>query len=140
MLRFRATFLLVVFFLSSIALFAADAKPTPTIHEFTSSMKATTGLFPIFWDAKAGHLYLQVSKFDQDFLFLPSLPFGLGSNDVGLDRGKLGEGIIVHFSRIGPRVLLIQPNLAYRSSSPNPAERTAVKQSFAESVAGWLQG
>ena len=132
--RFRATFLLSVLFLSSVAVFAADTKPTPAIHEFTSGMKAMNGLFPIFWDAKAGHIYLQVSKFDQDFLFLPSLPYGLGSNDVGLDRGKLGEGIIVHFSHIGPRVLLIRPNLGYRSSSPNPAERTAVQQSFAESV------
>ena len=75
-----------------------------------------------------------MSKFDQDVLFLPSLPYGLGSNDIGLDRGKLGEGVIVHFSRIGPKVLLVQPNLEYRSSSTNPAERMAVTQSFAESV------
>ena len=59
--------------------------------------------FPMFWDAKTGHLYLQVNKFDQDFLFLPSLPYGLGSNDIGLDRGRLGEGSLVHFSRVGPR-------------------------------------
>ena len=97
-------------------------------------MKAMDGLFPMFWDAKAGKLYLQVSKFDQDFLFVISLPYGLGSNDIGLDRGKLGDGRLVHFSRFGGKVLLVQPNLDYRSSSDNPAERMAVQQSFAESV------
>ena len=132
--RFRITILMsAVSFLSTIA-FAADVKPTPTIHDFTASMKAMDGLFPVFWDAKSGHLYLQVSKFGEDFLFLTSLPYGLGSNEIGLDRGRLDGSRLVHFSRVGPKVLLVQPNLNYRSSSPNPAERLAVKQSFAESV------
>jgi Met-zincin/Domain of unknown function (DUF5117) len=134
MLRFRAIFLFAVLVLSSAILFGADTKPTPTIHDFTANMKAMGGLFPMFWDAKSGHLYLQIGKFDQDFLFLTSLPYGLGQDDVGLDRGKLGESVIVHFSRVGPKVLLVQPNLEYRSSSPNPAERMAVTESFAESV------
>ena len=106
--RFRAFFLLAVL-LSSAFLFAADTKPTPTIHDFTANMKATDGLFPMFWDAKSGHLYLEINKFDQDFLLLTSLPYGLGQNDVGLDRGKIGQGVVVHFTRVGPKV---------RSSSP----------------------
>src|SRR5262249_30155394 len=76
------------------------------------------------------------NKFDQDFLLVPSLPYGLGSNDVGLDRGKLGEERVVHFTRVGPQVLLVQPNMDYRSSSNNAAEPVAVEQSFAESVIG----
>lgn len=132
--RFRAMLLFSVPMLLSMAVVAADTKPLPTIHEFTVSMKLMDGLFPMAWDAKTGHLYLEVRKFDQEFLFLTSLPYGLGSNDIGLDRGKLGEGNIVHFMRVGPKILLVQPNLEYRSSSPNPAERMAVKQSFAESV------
>ena len=130
--RFRATSLLAVPLVSFLSLLAADTKPTPTIQDFTASMKAMDGLFPMFWDAKSGRLYLQINKFDQDFLFLTSLPYGLGQNDVGLDRGKLGETTIMHFSRVGPKVLLVEPNLEYRSSSPNPAERMAVTQSFAE--------
>jgi hypothetical protein len=134
MLRFRTVFLFAVLAFLSAFLFAADTKPTPTIHEFTANMKVMDGLFPMFWDAKSGRLYLQINKFDQDFLFLTSLPYGLGSNDVGLDRGKLNRAVIVHFSRVGSKVLLVQPNLEYRSSSPNPAEHIAVRQSFAESV------
>ena len=130
----RRTLPAIILCLFSTILFAADTKPTPTVHEFTANMKAMDGLFPMFWDAKAGKLYLQVSKFDQDFLFVISLPYGLGSNDIGLDRGKLGDGRLVRFSRFGGKVLLVQPNLDYRSSSENPAERMAVQQSFAESV------
>jgi Met-zincin/Domain of unknown function (DUF5117) len=132
--RFRALLLPGVLILFSFLALAADTKPTPTIHQFSAGMKAMDGLFPMFWDAKSGYVFLHVSKFDQDFLFLTSLPYGLGSNDIGLDRGKLSDGVIVHFTRIGPKVLLVQPNLEYRSLSENPAERLAVKQSFAESV------
>jgi len=126
--------LLAFLFLLSTTVIGADIKPIPTIHEFVAGKKVMDGLFPMFWDAQTGHVYLQVSKFDQDFLFLTSLPYGLGSTDVGLDRGKLSESVIVHFTRIGPKVMLVQPNLEYRSSSLNPDERMAVKQSFAESV------
>ena len=86
------------------------------------------------WDAKAGKLYLEVPADEKDFLLLDQLPYGLGSNDIGLDRGQLGQGRIVHFTRVGGKMLLIAPNLAYRSSATDPAERIAVKESFAESV------
>jgi len=120
--------------LSTIVLAADNPGPTPTIRERTKSMKSTDGLFPTAWDARTGHLFLTIRQFDQDFLLVVSLPYGLGSNDVGLDRGLLGVERIVHFSRVGPRVLLVAPNLQYRSSASNPMERLAVRQSFAESV------
>src|SRR5277367_4000175 len=137
----RTMFFLTVCVLLSTALSsatnpvsAANAESTPTIHERIAGMKAADGLFPTAWDAKTGKLFLQIRKFDQDFLLVVSLPYGLGSNDIGLDRGRLGEERIVHFTRVGPRVLLVAPNLHYRSSSANPMEKLAVRQSFAESV------
>ncbi|MGD1023496.1 MAG: zinc-dependent metalloprotease [Candidatus Sulfotelmatobacter sp.] len=120
--------------LSTVLLAATTTESTPTIRDRTKGLKTSEGLFPTTWDDKNGHLYLSVRKFDQDFLLIVSLPYGLGSNDVGLDRGLLGVERIVHFTRVGPRVLLIAPNLQYRSSSPDPMERLAVRQSFAESV------
>src|ERR1700722_3064351 len=97
-------------------------------------MDRKDGFFPLDWDAKAGKLYLEIPATDKDFLLLDQLPYGLGSNDVGLDRGQLGQGRIVHFMRAGGKVLLIEPNLRYRSSAADPAERIAVTESFAESV------
>src|SRR5271170_7754148 len=113
---------------------ATNPESTPAIHDRIAGMKAADGLFPTAWDAKGGKLFLEIRKFDQDFLLVVSLPYGLGSNDIGLDRGRLGEERIVHFTRVGPRVLLVAPNLHYRSSSANPMEKLAVRQSFAESV------
>ena len=112
----------------------ALAQESKVIHERLADSKRMDGLFPIAWSGKEGRLYLQIRNFDQDFLFLNFLPYGLGSNDVGLDRGKLGASRIVHFSRVGGKVLLIAPNLQYRALSANPYERLAVEQSFAESV------
>jgi len=120
--------------LSTALSFASNPESTPSIHDRINGMKAADGLFPTAWDGKSGKFFLEIRKLDQDFLLVVSLPYGLGSNDIGLDRGRLGEERIVHFTRVGPRVLLVAPNLQYRSSSPNPMENLAVKQSFAESV------
>ena len=111
---------------------ASDAPKTLT--QRVVGMDHKDGLFPLDWDAKTGKLYLEIPATDKDFLILDQLPYGLGSNDVGLDRGQLGQGRVVHFKRIGNKVLLIAPNLNFRSSAADPAERIAVTESFAESV------
>jgi hypothetical protein len=125
--------LLSTFFLTFL-LAAETSESAKTIHDRISGMKTTDGLFPTALDTKTGHLFLTVHNFDKDFLFVVSLPYGLGSNDIGLDRGRMGHEQIVHFTRVGPRVLLVAPNLQYRTSAKNPMENLAVRQSFAESV------
>jgi hypothetical protein len=118
---------------------AKDSSTLPGVREKTAGMKRLDGLIPLDWDAKAGKLYIELPKIGQDgksadFLYATSLPFGTGSNDLGLDRGQVSEGRIVHFERSGPKVLLVQPNLAFRTSSSDKDEQLAVRQSFAESV------
>lgn len=98
-----------------------------------SGMTAMPGFFPLYWDAKAGKLWIEIDKFDTDFLYVDSLPAGLGSNDIGLDRGQLGHERVVHFFRSGAKVLLMESNLAFRASG-SAAERAAVADSFAQSV------
>lgn len=126
---------------SSPAILAGSDSPSslPTIREKTAKMKHFEGLIPLDWDAAAGKLYLEIPHLgadgkSQEFLYVNSLPFGTGSNDLGLDRGQVSGGRIVHFARTGPKVLLIQPNLAFRTSSNDPDEQLAVRQSFPESV------
>jgi hypothetical protein len=110
------------------------AESPQTLTQKVAGMDHMDGLFPLDWDSRTGKLYLEIGAFDKDFLLLDQLPSGLGSNDVGLDRGQLGKGQVVHFTRAGNKILLIAPNLSYRSSAPETAERAAVQQSFAESV------
>ena len=108
--------------------------PTPTIEERTANMQKLDGFFPLFWDEKAGELYLEIPKFDSEFLYTTGLAAGLGSNDIGLDRGQSSNGRLVSFERVGPKVLLVQHNESFRSTSPNPAERRSVEDSFAKSI------
>lgn len=106
----------------------------PPIVERTQGMKKLDGYFPLYWDGRTGSLFLEIARFDTDFLFTTGLSAGLGSNDIGLDRGRSGGGRLVRFERAGPRILLVQPNQSFRSSSPNPLERKSVADSFARSI------
>jgi hypothetical protein len=107
---------------------------TQTIAERTSSMQKLDGFFPLYWDERTGTLWLEISRFDSEVLYTTGLAEGLGSNDIGLDRGIAGGGRIVTFERVGPKVLMVEPNESFRSSSKNPAERKSVEDSFAKSV------
>jgi len=119
-------------------LYGQAAQPAPatevSLTKKIAGMRHMDGLFPLDWDAKSGKLYLEIGSFNKDFLLLESLPYGLGSNDLGLDRGQLGMGRVVRFYRSGSKVLLIEQNLRYRSSAAAPEERLDVEQSFARSV------
>jgi Met-zincin/Domain of unknown function (DUF5117) len=115
----------------------AHAQPpgrTPSIEERTSGMQKLDGFFPIYWDERAGALYLEIPRFDTEFLYTTGLAAGLGSNDIGLDRGQGGGGRVVSFQRVGPKVLMMQGNESFRSSSANAAERRSVEDSFAKSI------
>ncbi len=137
MIRLRALLIVCLALLASIAGFAQtheDDKPLPTIADKTKSFKKLDGYFPLYWEERKGKLWLEISRWNSEFLFLDSLPAGIGSNDIGLDRGQLGEGRVVEFQRVGPRVLLKEINLNFRSSSDNPAEKRSVEDAFAQSV------
>lgn len=97
-------------------------------------MRHLDGFLSLDWDAAAGKIYLQIPHLGEDLLYTNSLPYGTGSNDLGLDRGQVSEGRIVRFERSGPKILLVEPNQSFRSSSSDPAEVLAVSQSFPESI------
>ncbi|MDR3703542.1 MAG: zinc-dependent metalloprotease [Candidatus Sulfopaludibacter sp.] len=113
---------------------AAAGGRVPPIEERVAGMRKIDGYFPLYWDERTGNLWLEISRFDSDFLLSDGLAAGLGSNDIGLDRGIEGQGRIVSFQRVGPRILMVQGNETFRSSSVNPAERRSVEDSFAKSI------
>jgi hypothetical protein len=92
------------------------------------------GFFPFYWDEAAGRIWLEIPNLGAEFLHSQWLATGLGSNPVGLDRGQLGGTRIVRFDRVGPKILLVEPNQRYRAQSDSAAERRAVEESFAQSV------
>jgi len=106
----------------------------PDIGQKTTGMKKYPGYFPFYWDVDAGKIWLEIDKFDIEFLYVSSLPAGLGSNDIGLDGRQLGETRIVKFHRVGPKVLMIQPSYSFRALSNDTDEKRAVEEAFAKSV------
>ena len=92
------------------------------------------GFVPIYWHKVDGRLYAKVSTFNEPFIYYPSLSQGVGSNDLGLDRGRLGKTQLVQFERVGPRVLLVALNTRYRATTDNSVEKRAVNEAFARSV------
>src|ERR1700678_2981808 len=124
----------------ALALLAISATlSAQSISSKTAGMKHIDGYLPLDWDAKTGKLYLEITHLDADgkgpdILYTHSLPYGTGSNDLGLDRGQISRGQLVRFQRTGPKVLLIEPNQRFRSTSTDPNEVLAVRQSFPESV------
>lgn len=113
---------------------AAAQAPLPSIAEKTRGMQKLDGFLPLYWEASSGKLWMEIPRFGQELIYVVSLPAGLGSNDVGLDRGQIGGEKIVRFERVGPKILMVQPNYAFRAESDNPAERRAVEEAFAQSV------
>jgi len=93
-----------------------------------------SGFFDFYYDTSSDKIYLAVDKLDTDFLYVSALSEGLGSNDIGLDRGQLGGGVVVHFEKRGDKLLLVQDNLDYRAITENQAERNSIREAFAKSI------
>lgn len=92
------------------------------------------GYVPYYWDNKTGKIYLEIDKWDTELLYVNYLSAGVGSNDIGLDRGQIGGTRIISFKRIGNKVLMFQPNYDYRATTENPLETKAIEDAFARSI------
>ena len=110
------------------------AQELPTVEKKTSSFTRQQGFLDFYWDDANGKVWLDISRLDTEMLYVNSLAAGLGSNDIGLDRGLIGDSRIIKFNRVGRKILMIQPNYGFRASANDPAEQRAAEQSFAQSV------
>ena len=121
----RSLFLLFLIF--SIQGYSQFFKDVQKINKYK-------GFFTFYYDETKDKLFLEVEKLDQEFLYVNSLSEGIGSNDIGLDRGQLGGERIVKFKKAGNKLLLIQSNQDYRAITDNIEEKKSVEQAFAKSV------
>jgi len=97
----------ITLMLVTVASLAAHAQAS--IKDKTAGMEKIDGFFPLYWDADAGQLWMEIDKLDTEVLNITGMGAGLGSNDIGIDRGQ-------------------------RASSTNAAEVRAVTDAFARSV------
>ncbi|WP_184545922.1 zinc-dependent metalloprotease [Mucilaginibacter sp. FT3.2] len=124
----------LLFILLSAGILNVKAQKADDIEVKTKGFTKYTGYFNFYWDEKTGKIFLEIDKFDQEFLYVNSMPAGVGSNDLGLDRGQIGGSRIVKFVKSGPKILLMQPNYSYRAISNNADERKSVEEAFAQSA------
>jgi hypothetical protein len=124
MARFRPVFLFLLIPFLSGAQFTEKSK----------NFEKHEGYFNYMYDPQTDKIYLEVTELEKEFLYVYSLSSGMGSNDLGLDRGQLGNEQVVYFKKAGNKLLLVQPNLEYRALTGNPLEAKAVEQAFARSV------
>lgn len=108
-------------------------KPS-TVEEKTAGMMKMDGFIPVYWDEQEGRLYLEIARLGQEVLHATGFAAGLGSNDIGIDRGAGAGSDIVMFERVGPKVMLVVPNYNFRATSDNAAERQSVRDAFARSI------
>ncbi|WP_375582189.1 zinc-dependent metalloprotease [Cyclobacterium xiamenense] len=113
---------------------SARSQSIPSISAVTEGMEKKPGFIDLYWDEKTGNLWMAVPDDEQELLYYPSLAAGLGSNDIGLDRGRLSPSQVVRFKAIGSKLLMEAENYTFRASATNPLEQRAVAESFASSV------
>lgn len=120
-----------------VCVFVTAVGQEPARRSFSSIVERTQkidGFMPVYINADDGKIYMEISRFNSELLYLVSLPTGVGSNPIGLDRAQLGPTRIVKFERSGNKVLMVQPNYEYRALGNNAAEKKSVEESFARSV------
>ncbi len=129
-------FLIALLLISTLPL-AAQRSPNSEPQTFASriaGLQKLEGFFPLYWDEHSGKMWLEIDRFNQEFLYITALSAGIGSNDLELDRGRMNPAMVVQFERSGPRVLLIESNYRFRATSADAAERRAERDSFARST------
>lgn len=100
----------------------------------TKDYQKFNGYFNFYYDDDTDKIFLEVNELEKEFLYVYSLSSGIGSNDIGLDRGQLGNEQVVFFKKAGNKLLLVQPNLKFRALTQNELEKKSVEQAFAKSV------
>ena len=104
--------------------------------EKSKDFQKFNGYFNFQYDDKTDKIYLEVADLEKEFLYVSSLSSGIGSNDIGLDRGQLGSTQVVFFRKAGGKLLLVQPNMDFRALTDNVLEKKSVEQAFAKSILG----
>ena len=123
----KKTTLLLLFVLAFSNAYAQFFKDKTTVDKHK-------GYISFYYDADDDKVYLEIEKLNHEFLYVNALSEGLGSNDIGLDRGQLGNGVVVKFKKTGNKLLLIQPNQRYRAITDNIEEKKSVEEAFAKSI------
>lgn len=115
-------------------LFCSTVLLAQDIENQLKESKKVEGYFTYYWNESKGKVFLEIKELGTEFLYYPSLAQGVGSNDIGLDRGKLSDEHILKFERLGNKIVMVEPNYKFRAITNDPLEKKAVQESFSTSI------
>ena len=118
----------------AIGLFFLSTSLFSQSFENIENYQKNEGFFNYYIDQQTDKVYLEVIDLEKEFLYVHALSSGIGSNDIGLDRGQLGGEKVVYFKKMGNKLMMLEPNQDYRALSSNKLEVKAVEQAFAKSI------
>ena len=121
-------------YIYAIGLFFLSTTLIAQSFEKIENYEKNEGFFNYYIDQQTDKIYLEVVDLEKEFLYVHALSSGIGSNDIGLDRGQLGGEKVVYFKKMGNKLMLLEPNQGYRALSSNKLEVKAVEQAFAKSI------
>ena len=101
------------------------------IAGYVQNMKKYEGFYPFYYDGKTGKVYLEIDRWNKEFLYYSNLPEGIGNG--GAERGQ-GSAVIAKFIRMGPKVFLLQPDYDHRAVKGSVDEQRDVADAFSQSV------
>lgn len=142
----RPLSLLAILFLFVGSLFsqssAAQTGPSPNIPEKAVSgsrvtgLKKQDGIVPYYWDQKKGEVLFELSPelMQGKLLYFVSMASGIGSSRVFADRGSLGDSMVIHFTRNGNRVFVVEENTSFRADYGTPELKKEIAASFPTSI------
>ena len=107
---------------------------TTKIDVFSKDFEKKEGFVDFYWNESKGKVYLNIKNLNQEFIYVNYLSAGVGSNDIGLDRGQIGGTKIISFVKMGSKILMIQPNYKFRAITDNLDEKKSVDDAFASSA------
>ncbi|PYP83506.1 MAG: hypothetical protein DMF61_23075 [Blastocatellia bacterium AA13] len=116
----------------TVAATAQTPSPSP-VAQRTAGLQRQEGFLPFYLDSAKGRLLLEV-RLNQPMLYFVTVAKGIGSVDLGVDRGAASGSKLIQFERNGSRVVLVEQNLRFRADAGNTALRQNLEDSFASST------
>jgi hypothetical protein len=77
---------------------------------------------------------MEINKLDTEMLYSTGPDGGAGVERHRARSRHRGQGRVVKFQRIGPRVMMVQPNYTWRANSQNPDELHASRTRSPKSI------
>ena len=115
-------------------LFLCCALTTPLGLLGQNGVERKDGFIPLLWDEAQGKLFFEITQFNKDILYFSEVAKGSGSGSVGLEWAGGGEGGVIQFQRVGPKVLVVQKNLRFRAGNGGPGLEKGIDASFPDSI------